>query len=104
MASSRLDILKKMVAQNPKDSFSRYGLAMEYRNAGDLEGALREFRELIAVNPDYAYAYFHGGQTLERLGKTEEAAEMYRAGIESALRKNDQHAKQELQGALDLLG
>jgi tetratricopeptide (TPR) repeat protein len=104
MASTRLDILKSMVAQNPSDSFSRYGLAMEYRNGGDLEGAMREFRELIAVNPDYAYAYFHGGQTLERLGRLDEAGEMYRAGIESAVRTGDQHAKGELQGALDLLG
>ncbi len=104
MASTRLDILKSMVAQNPNDSFSRYGLAMEYRNGGDLEGAMREFRELIAVNPDYAYAYFHGGQTLERLGRLDEAGEMYRAGIESAMRTGDQHAKGELQGALDLLG
>ena len=104
MASTRLDILKSMVAQNPKDSFSRYGLAMEYRNAGDLEQAMVEFRELITINPDYGYAYFHGGQTLERLGKTEEAAEMYRAGMESATRTGDQHAKQELQGALELLG
>lgn len=104
MASTRLDILKSMVAQNPNDSFSRYGLAMEYRNAGDLEGAMREFRGLIAVNPDYGYAYFHGGQTLEKLGKLEEAAEMYRAGIESAIRTGDQHARGELQGALDLLG
>ena len=104
MATTRLEILKSMVAQNPKDSFSRYGLAMEYRNGGDLEGAVREFRELIAVNPDYAYAYFHGGQTLEKLGRLEEAAEMYRSGIESSLRTGDQHARGELQGALDLLG
>ena len=104
MASTRLDVLKSMVAQNPKDSFSRYGLAMEYRNAGDLEGAVREFRELIAVNPDYAYAYFHGGQTLEKLGRLEEAGAMYRAGIESATRSGDQHARGEIQGALDLLG
>jgi tetratricopeptide (TPR) repeat protein len=93
-----------MVEQKPNDSFARYGLAMEYRNAGDLEGAMREFRELIAVNPDYAYAYFHGGQTLERLGKPEEAAELYRAGLESAGRTGDSHARSELQGALDLLG
>lgn len=104
MASTRLEILKSMVAQNPSDSFSRYGLAMEYRNSGDLEGAIREFRELLAVNPDYAYAYFHGGQTLEKLGRVEEAAEMYRAGIDSASRTGDQHARGEIQGALDLLG
>jgi tetratricopeptide (TPR) repeat protein len=104
MGTTRLDILKNMVAQKPSDSFARYGLAMEYRNAGDLEGAMREFRELIAVNPDYAYAYFHGGQTLERLGRLEEAAEMYRAGLDSAGRTGDAHARGELQGALDLLG
>jgi tetratricopeptide (TPR) repeat protein len=103
MASTRLDILKSMVEQNPSDSFSRYGLAMEYRNGGDLEAAISEFRSLIAVNPNYGYAYFHGGQTLERLGRIEEAAEMYRAGIEAADRSGDQHARSEIQGALDLL-
>ena len=104
MSSTRLEILKGMVAQNPQDGFARYGLAMEYRNAGDLEGALREFRELIGANADYAYAYFHGGQTLERMGRAEEAAEMYRSGVEAAERKGDQKARGELQGALDLLG
>ena len=100
MSSTRLEILKGMVAQNPNDSFSRYGLAMEYRNAGNLEAAVCEFRELIAVNPGYSYAYFHGGQTLEKLGRVEEAAEMYRAGIAAS---GDAHARSELQGALDLL-
>ena len=103
MENTRLDILKNMVAQNPQDSFSRYGLAMEYRNSGDLEGALAAFRELIGVNPHYCYAYFHGGQTLEKLGRVEEAAEMYRQGIEAATQSGDQHARSEIQGALDLL-
>ena len=79
----RMAQIEALLAEDPDDAFLRYGLAMEYRNAGDLEGAVREFRELIAVNPDYAYAYFHGGQTLEKLGRLEEAGEMYRAGIES---------------------
>jgi len=104
MESTRLDVLKSMVAQNPNDSFSRYGLAMEYRNGGDLEGAVREFRELIAINPNYCYAYFHGGQTLEKLGRLEEAGALYRDGIEAAVRAGDQHARSEIQGALDLLG
>jgi len=104
MENTRLDILKSMVAQNPQDSFSRYGLAMEYRNRGDLEGAVREFRSLIEVNPNYCYAYFHGGQALERLGRLEEAAELYRQGIEASVRSGDPHARGEIQGALDLLG
>ena len=104
MENTRLETLKSMVAQNPQDSFARYGLAMEYRNAGDLEGAIREFRALLEVNPNYGYAYFHGGQTLEKLGRVDEAAAMYRDGIEASTRSGDQHARGEIQGALDLLG
>jgi tetratricopeptide (TPR) repeat protein len=104
MPGTRLEILKSMVAQNPNDSFSRYGLAMEYRNTGDLERAVAEFRALMAANPDYAAAYFHGGQTLERLGRPEEARALYERGIEVTSRKGDEHAMREMQAALDLLG
>jgi tetratricopeptide (TPR) repeat protein len=102
--ASRLEILKSMVAQNPSDSFSRYGLAMEYRNAGDLEAAMTEFRSLMTANPDYVAAYFHGGQTLERLGLPEEAREVYRKGIEAAGRTGNQHARSEMEAALAMLG
>lgn len=93
-----------MAAQNPNDSFARYGLAMEYRNTGDLESAIREFRWLIAATPDYAAAYFHAGQTLERLGRLDEAREVYREGIEVTTRKGDLHTRGEILAALELLG
>jgi len=93
-----------MVAQNPGDSFLRYGLAMEYRNSGDLQSAMSEFQALMEASPDYAATYFHAGQTLERLGRAEEARTVYQRGIEVTTRKGDQHARSELQGALDLLG
>jgi tetratricopeptide (TPR) repeat protein len=104
MSSTRLESLKSLVAQNPQDSFLRYGLAMEYRNCGDLESAMREFQALMDANPDYSATYFHAGQTLERLGRPEEARAVYERGIEVTTRKGDQHARSELQGALDMLG
>jgi tetratricopeptide (TPR) repeat protein len=100
---SRLEILKSMVEQKPGDSFARYGLAMELRNSGDLEGAMREFDELRRLDPDYSAQYFHAGQTLERLGRIDEARAIYQEGIQVTSRKGDLHAKGELQGALDLL-
>jgi len=103
MPGTRLDILKTMVEQNPADTFARYGLAMEYRNTGDLESAVGEFHTLMTANPDYAPAYFHGGQTLERLGRIEEARQVYLQGIEVTTRSGNQHARSEMQGALDLL-
>jgi len=93
MAANRLELLKNLVAQNPRDSFSRYGLAMEYRNTGDLEAAMSEFRLLIAADPGYVAAYFHGGQTLERLGRQDEARHLYRSGLEAAGRKGDHHTR-----------
>jgi|ERR1041384_4670369 len=104
MSTSRLEILMNLVQQNPADSFMRYGLAMEYRNSGNLEAAVAEFRNLMAADPDYSPAYFHGGQTLERLGRLEEARELYTKGVEVTTRKGDSHARDEMQGALDLLG
>jgi len=103
MSATRLETLMNLLAQKPGDSFLRYGLAMEYRNAGNLEAAVAEFHSLIAADPDYAASYFHGGQTLERLGRIEEARELYRKGIEVTTRKGEEHARSEMQGALDLL-
>jgi tetratricopeptide (TPR) repeat protein len=90
-----------MVAQNPRDSFARYGLAMEYAQAGDFERAIVEYRELIGFNPDYAAAYYHGGQALEKLGRLDDARKCYQRGVEST---RDAHARSELQAALDILG
>jgi Tfp pilus assembly protein PilF len=103
MNRTRLEILQEMAAATPDNSFIRYGLAMEYRNLGDLKSAVREFRALIAADPDYPAAYFQAGQTLERLGRPEEAAALYRQGMEAASRKGDLHAREEMQAALELL-
>jgi tetratricopeptide (TPR) repeat protein len=103
MATNRMEILLSMVAKNPQDSFARYGLAMEYANTGDLERAVVEYRALIGFNPDYGAAYYHGGQALEKLGRLDEAREVYEKGIAATGRTGDQHTRSEIQAALDML-
>jgi tetratricopeptide (TPR) repeat protein len=98
-----MDVLKAMVAQNPADAFARYGLAMELVKSGELEGAVTEFHALLEHNPNYAAAYFHGGQVLEKLGDVEQARAFYEKGVEVTGRTGDQHARSELQAALDML-
>jgi len=92
-----------MVTQNPSDAFARYGLAMEYAKSGQLETAVAEFRALLQHNPDYAAAYFHGGQALEKLGDVNQARAFYEKGVEVTGRTGDQHTRSELQAALDML-
>ena len=101
MATSRIDILKQLLEQNPASAFARYGLAMEYVKAGELETAVEEFRAVAAADPGYSAAYFHGGQALEKLGRLEEARELYRSGVGQS---RDAHARAEIQAALDILG
>ena len=102
--ATRLEKLQEMVAQDPQNAFMRYGLAQELANLDRLEEALAEFQRLIEIKPDYCYAYFHGGRTLERLGRVEEARNLYCRGVEAASRFGDQHARSELQAALEQLG
>ena len=104
MSSTRLEALKDMVAQNPARQFPalRPGDGVsERRRSG--RRRCGEFRALLDANPDYSAAYFHGGQTLERLGRLDEARELYER-VEVTPQKGDLHTRDEIQAALDLLG
>src|SRR5579875_3160566 len=103
MATNRLEILKQMVEQDPNNAFARYGLAMEYVNSGDLDRATEEFRTLLRHDENYAAAYLHAGQALEKLGRTDEARALYEKGIEVTTRKGDLHTRSEIAAALSLL-
>lgn len=104
MASARLDTLKAMLAQNPADSFARFGLAMEYRGAEDHQQAAREFAALVEATPSYLPAYYQYGKTLQELGLREEAKRIYEQGVETARQQGNAHAQKELKAALGFMG
>lgn len=96
----RIEQLRQFIESSPNDPFPRYGLAIELKNGGQLAEAAQAFAELTQKFPDYVPAYLHAGGVLLALGRKADAAETYRAGIAAAGRKNDQHAKDELEAAL----
>jgi len=97
-------MLSEILAQNPNDAFARYGLAMEYSNAGRFEQALAEFGKLLAAHPDYTAGYFMAAQTLAKVERTEEARKMLADGIASAQRTGNMHARSEMEAMLAELG
>jgi tetratricopeptide (TPR) repeat protein len=101
LEQTRIEILKQLLEQNPSSSFARYGLAMEYIKAGELDQAVEAFEAVVAADPNYSAAYFHGGQALEKMGKLDEARAFYKKGIAVT---GDPHALSELEAALDILG
>lgn len=100
MAVDRVATFRTFIQRNPQDPFPRYGLAMELRSRGDLDGAAAAFDELIAAFPDYVPSYLMSGGVLAELGRRPEAIERYRRGIEVATKRGDAHAKKELEAAL----
>lgn len=97
----RIATFKSFIARAPGDPFPRYGLAMEYRARGDLATAWTAFSELLDQFPDYVATYLMAGGTLSALGRRDEAADIYRRGIEVATRRGDPHARGELETALN---
>jgi predicted Zn-dependent protease len=104
MSNDRLEALKSMLEQDPKNAFVRYGLAQTLAGMGRLEEAAQHYRELMVSNPDYVAAYFHCGQTLEKMGRTDDARAVYEEGITACTAKGDMHTRSEIQAALDILG
>jgi tetratricopeptide (TPR) repeat protein len=96
--------LRQILEENPSDPLARYGLAMEHVKEQDYQAAVAEFEKLLAVSPGYLYAYFHAGQALEKLGRLDEARNMYERGIQVASAAGDHHARSELAAALEQIG
>jgi tetratricopeptide (TPR) repeat protein len=96
----RVETFKTFITRSPGDPFPRYGLAMELKGRGELAEAWTAFEELITQFPDYVPTYLMAGGALVALGRKDEAAEIYRKGIEVAQRRGDQHARRELESAL----
>jgi hypothetical protein len=101
---TRRQILEDFVAQKPTDAFARYGLAMECANSGDASAADEHFKALLVAHSDYVAGYFQYGQFLARSGRTDEARSTLTAGIATALRTADEHARSEMEAALAELG
>ena len=99
----RIATLREVLAQNPKDIFARYALAMEYVNRGDPSTALAEFATLLEANPDYAPGYQMAAQTLIKGGRDDDARKMLEDGIACAIRIRNQHARSEMEAMLDEL-
>jgi predicted Zn-dependent protease len=99
----RLAMLNEILSQSPDDAFARYGLAMEYSKAGEVERALEEFGKLLSTHPEYTAGYFMAAQTLVSANRVDEAKRMLVDGISSARRTGNSHAQSEMTAMLDEL-
>ena len=101
---SRLEQFKEFVDLDPADTFSRYALAMEYMSVSDFENSIRQFQEVIRLDPDYSAAYFQAAIASQKAEKLEDAKAFLGKGIVVAEKKGDWHARDEMKAALEAIG
>ena len=99
MPTERLEQLKALLEESPKEPFLLFALAKEYEKLGEPETALRYYLHLAEHDPGYVGAYYHLGKLYEQMGETGLALQTYEKGIEAARRAGDQHAMGELAAA-----
>ena len=98
---NRIEKLLEYMETADKDSFLQHALALEYIKIGDDEKARALFNELLLREPTYVGSYYHLGKLLERVGDFDKAIRIYKRGMEEAKKAGDNHARSELQGALE---
>ena len=99
----RINKLKAFLEKQPNDSFLQHALALEYIKVGEDEQARVWFQSILNRDPGYIGTYYHLAKLLERAGENKEAIEVYEKGVVAAKAAGDNHAKNELQMALDEL-
>lgn len=98
---SKILQLQEFLKTQPKDSFLRHALALEYIKINELAKAETEFVALLADNPNYVGSYYHIAKLYQTLNNPQKAIDYYTKGMQVAKLAKDNHAYNELQMALE---
>lgn len=103
MSEERLDMIRKMLEENPEDAFLNYAAALEYKKRNMTDEAIATLEKLRKTQPDYLGTYYTLGKIYEGLGKEVDAITLYKEGIEVAKSQQDRKIQGELTEALMML-
>jgi predicted Zn-dependent protease len=94
-------MLEQSLAEDPTDTFLRYGVAVQCLRDGDIEEGRRRLEALIEDCPDDQVAVYQQlGQSYAQTGENAAAAAALRAGVIKAKAKGDWHAAAEMEQLL----
>ncbi|MCU0307019.1 MAG: tetratricopeptide repeat protein [Thermoleophilia bacterium] len=100
----RIDYFARLAAESPDEPRARYGYATELRQAGRHEEAVAEYRAYLALADDEGAAWGSLGECLAALGRPDEAADAYLAGIDAAARHGHAGLVGDFEQAVEALG
>jgi Tfp pilus assembly protein PilF len=97
----RIEILKGYLEEDSSDVFSRYALALEWLAEGNTQAAADELAAVLQADASYLAAYYQLGRALEMLQRRDDAAHIYRKGLDIARMQRQGRTEAELAMALE---
>lgn len=98
MNQSRLEQLLNFLKEDPEDPFNLYAVATEYKLL-DPRKAKEYFDKLLKYHEEYVATYYHAARLYSDLGDRKKSEDIFKKGMEIAMKINDHHAFRELQSA-----
>jgi predicted Zn-dependent protease len=84
MATSRIDIFKQMLMNDPINSSILFGLAKEYEKTGQTQEMIDTLERYLAISDDEGNAFGMLARAYEKADQGDKARETYQRGISAA--------------------
>jgi tetratricopeptide (TPR) repeat protein len=104
VAEDRIAYYRAFVDKDPNNTMAWYVLAQEHAKTGAFAEAIAAYRRVIAIDPAYVAAYYHGAVALQKAGDTSGARDLLTQGLGAAQKKGDLKGAGEIQELLLQLG
>lgn len=86
MGTSRIELFKQMLANDPANTSVLFGLAKEYEKAGLDQHVIETLTRYLELSDDEGNAYGMLATAYERTGQRDKARQAYETGVETAQR------------------
>ncbi len=103
MANPRIELLKKVLAMEPNDDVSWFGLGKAYMEDANWSEAAAALQSCVTVKPSYSAAYYALAQCLQKLNRVEECRRTCEQGIEVSTQNRDMMVTKNLDALKDSL-
>lgn len=104
MADPRIEQFKKVLAIDPNDEVTWFGLGKAYMGESNWTEAATALEQCLAVKPTYSAAYYALAQCLQHLGRLDDCRRICDQGIDVSTKNGDLMVIKNLTALKDSLG
>jgi predicted Zn-dependent protease len=101
MATSRIEVFKQMLVNDPINSSILFGLAKEYEKTGQAAEMIETLERYLAISDDEGNAFGMLARAYEKAEQRDQAKETYRRGIDAATKHGHPSMAEEYRSILE---